>query len=144
MKFNKKVTKFVEKNVYDDLESQNIFKLFYDEFYFRTTDELKMYRSIIKSKMVKGNSIAILLSLVALIFSFSTALIDLFKDLMEKETKTAAVIGIVFLLGVFIAAYIIFFIIDGMDISITGKHKKMSLMIEAIDKILSERKENNK
>lgn len=142
MKFDRSLTKFVEKNVYRDVESKNAFEFFYSEFYFRTTEELQMYKSIINSKMKKNNSTAIFLSLIALISSFSMAFVNLLKDFFDKETNTATLIGMIFLFGVFIAVYFTFFIINGIDASLTWKHKKMSLMIEAIEKILEERKEN--
>ena len=89
--------------------------------------------------MVRSNSIAITLSLIALISSFVMTLVNLFKDFLEKETSGAALFGIVFLCGVFIAVYLIMFGINTSDSYNTGKYKKFTLMIETIDKILSER-----
>ena len=132
MKFRKDLTKFVEKNLYNEADNQ-------PPLYFRTTEELKTYKILLKSKMVRSNSIAITLSLIALISSFVMTLVNLFKDFLEKETSGAALFGIVFLCGVFIAVYLIMFGINTSDSYNTGKYKKFTLMIETIDKILSER-----
>ena len=50
MKFRKDLTKFVEKNLYNDLESRDTFEFFYNEFYWRTN--ISVSCAIISSSLV--------------------------------------------------------------------------------------------
>ena len=144
MKFDKYLKKFIDKNVYEDLYNKNAFEFFYSELYFRTTEELQMYRSILKAKMIRNNSTTIFLSLIALFSSFSIAFINLIKDIFEEEIKEYILVGSMALFFVFITVYIIYLLMNEVEVSLTGKSKKMSLIIEVIDKILSEREKNDK
>lgn len=144
MIFFKNLTKYVEKNLYNDQASKNTFDFYYSEFYFRTTDELKIYRSILKSKMIRNNSTSITLSLITLFFSFSINFVGLFKDVLLKQTDVAAETSMMFLTAIFLCIFVVLIIVNEKDDTSTRKNKRLFLMVEAIDKILSEREDNKK
>lgn len=132
------LNKFIERNATSDFKSRKLYEQFYSELYFRTTDELKLHKSIIKSQMLTNNAMTITLSLATFVFTIYITLISIYNSTFEDQT---AVI-ILFMLGLFLGVFIIHLVLDYIDSLQKEKNKKIMIMSDAIDKILEEREEN--
>lgn len=132
------LNKFIERNATSDFKSRKLYEQFYSELYFRTTDELKLHKSIIKSQMLTNNAMTITLSLATFVFTIYITLISIYNSTFEDQS---AVI-ILFMLGLFLGVFIIHLVLDYIDSLQKEKNKKIMIMSDAIDKILEEREEN--
>lgn len=124
-----------------DYKSKELFERIYSDLYFNTTKELIIKRSILKSKMAKNNSLAIILSFVSLFFSFSANYVTLWRDILQSQndSEIISVTAIVFLIFIFIGLFLALVFISAKDELGLSQKKEMLIMTEVIDLILSER-----
>lgn len=130
------LNKFIERNVTSNSESRKIYEYFYSELYFRTTDELKIARSILNSKMVKSNTTTIILSLIAFLTTIYITVFNLLKDFFQNPTELMLILSVLILV-----VYFLYLSIDSKEIMKTKRYRALVLLTEAIDNILSERNE---
>lgn len=122
-----------------DNKNKELFERFYSDLYFRTTKELVIKRSVLKSKMTRSNSLTIILSLMTVFFSFSVSYINLIKEVLQTTTEIAPMTALIILIGVFVGVFISLAIESVKEEYKLSQKKKMLIMTEVIDLILSER-----
>lgn len=130
--YNKKLDRFINKRVDLKPEDKKELDYFYSYFVFKDTEELKRVRCVIKSKTVKSNATAILLSTLSF---FVTVYLWLSNYIKDTNAETAAMF--VFVTVLYCA--IIYFVLSLTDKRSRKEEQRYTLIVEVIDRILSER-----
>lgn len=132
---NKKLDRFINNRV--DLQPKDKKELdyFYSYFVFRDTEELKRVRTIVQSRTVKNNAMAIILSLLSFGGSFYLWLSNYIMD-------TGKEIAIGFCAVMMLYCGMLYVAVSFIDGKLRKDEQRYTLIVEVIDRILSEREEN--